>query len=54
MTANYDAGTTVILRAGTGVDAANLDSMSDACSTTASTCEFAIESDAEVTFNWKY
>jgi hypothetical protein len=53
-TAYYDAGTTVILRAGSGVDAPNLDSFSGACSTTVSTCEFVIEGDSDVTVTWKY
>jgi hypothetical protein len=53
-TAFFDKGTTITLTAGTGVDNGNLASISGACSTNASTCEFTIESDSDVTFNWKY
>jgi hypothetical protein len=50
----FDAGTTVILKAGSGVDAANFASWSGACSGTDSTCEVVLESDVEVGFNWEY
>ena len=53
-TAYFDKGTTVILTAGSGVDAGNLASISGDCSTTESTCEFVLDADSTVTFNWQY
>ena len=42
-TAFFDTGTTIILKAGTGVDAGNLASISGACNTSESTCEFSLD-----------
>ena len=53
-TASFDIGTTVILTAGTGVDAGSFSGFSGACTTTESTCELTLESDAEVTYIWIY
>ena len=53
-TAYFDAGTTITLTAGTGVDNGNLASISGACSAAESTCEFVLDADGTVTFNWKY
>jgi hypothetical protein len=50
----YDAGTTITLRAGTGVNAPNLSSFGGACATTESTCQFQLDADSEVSINWKY
>jgi hypothetical protein len=50
----YDVGTKIVLTAGTGVDNGNLASFSGGCVTTASTCQFELQGDTIVTFNWKY
>jgi hypothetical protein len=53
-TAYFDAGTTVILKAGGGVDAPNFAGWGGACGGTESTCEIVLEGDSTVTYNWKY
>jgi hypothetical protein len=53
-TGYFDTGTTITLRAGTGMNAGSFQSFSGACSTTESTCEFRLDSDAEATYAWEY